>query len=556
MSPGPLAFPPRSGPRRRGALIAAVVLGAAVAAALPQAAAAATTSGGVLYRPSTASGSTEDASYPRVIRLEHNGSANGTLLATFSHSGTGVGKANFPIYRSTDNGVTWTSSPISTVTDTQHGWDLDGPTLYELPRALGSLPAGTLLAAGTAWNHGDYTQQAVEVFASTDQGKSWTYRSSCAAESGMANTIGHGIWEPEFETTSHGLVCYFSDERPSANGYAQVLAHTVSADGGLTWGNEVYDVAVRNGVDRPGMATVVPLPNGSYAMTYEDCKAGADPDQACDVYLKTSADAESWNPGSLGTRIETADHRFLLHTPYLTWSPAGGANGTLIASGQRVVAGTDGSLAIQPEDGHVLFVNRNLGSGPWQEITTPVTTAPTGGYNAGETACAGYSSPLLAASSGNTFLMLAGTHLSTGKCETAFGTATLPNAQGQITGPGTTGKCVDVNTNTSVNGNAVQLYTCGVATGQQWSLETDGTIRAFDKCLNIVGGSTANFAKVELRDCLGTPAQQWQARTDGSIYNPQSGRCLDDPQAQTADGTQLQIYDCNGLFTQSWHVPA
>lgn len=258
-----------------------------------------------------------------MIRLEHSGSANGTLLATFSHSGTGVAKANFPVYRSTDNGVTWTSAPIGTVTDTQHGWDLDGPTLYELPQAEGSLPAGTLLAAGTAWNHGDYTQQAVEVFVSTDQGAHWTYRSSCAAESGTANTIGHGIWEPEFMVTGHGLICYYSDERPSANNYAQVLAHTVSTDGGLTWGGEVYDVALQNGVDRPGMTTVVALPNGTYAMTYEDCKAGADPDQACDVYLKTSSDAESWNPGSLGTRIETSDHRFLLHTPYLTWSCGG-----------------------------------------------------------------------------------------------------------------------------------------------------------------------------------------------------------------------------------------
>lgn len=542
--------------RRLPVVGAALLLAIGGALLAPGTAKAATTSSGVLYAPSTASGSTEDASYPRVIRLAHSGSANGTMLATFSHSGTGVTKANFPIYRSTDGGVTWSSSPISTVTDTQYGWDLDGPTLYELPRAEGTLPAGTLIASGTAWNHGDYTQQAVEVFVSTNQGASWSYRSSCASESGMANSTGHGIWEPEFDVAANGdLVCYFSDERPSTNGYAQVLAHVVSTDGGATWGSEVYDVAVQNGVERPGMATVVNLPNGTYAMTYEDCKAGYDPDQACDVYIKTTSNAESWNPSSLGTRIQTSDSRFLLHTPYLTWSSAGGANGTLIASGQRVVAGTDGSLTEQPESGHVLFVNHSLGTGSWDEITTPVTTSPTGGYDAGETACAGYSSPLLAASSGNTFLMMAGVHVSTGKCETSFGTATLPTAQGTITGPGTTGKCVDVNTNTSTKGNAVQLYTCGVATGQQWALESDGTVRAYDKCLDIVGNGTANSTKVELWDCNGVGGQQWVARSDGSLYNPQSGRCLDDPAAVTTDGTQLQIYDCNGLFTQQWHVP-
>ncbi|WP_066516062.1 sialidase family protein [Curtobacterium ammoniigenes] len=542
---------------KAGALAASALLTSlGFLAATPIPASAATTSGGTLYQPSTAAGSTEDASYPRVIRLEHNGSANGTLLATFDHSGSSVPKANFPIYRSTDNGVTWTSSPISTVTDTVHGWDLDGPTLYELPQAEGNLPAGTILAAGTAWNRGDYTQQAIEVFVSTNQGASWSYRSSCTAETGMTNSEGHGIWEPEFDVAGNGdLVCYFSDERPSTNGYNQVLAHVSSTDGGATWGSETYDVAIQNGVERPGMATVVNLPNGSYAMTFEDCKSGYDPDQACDVYIKTTTNAESWNPGSLGTRIQTSDNRFLLHTPYLTWSPAGGANGTLIASGQRVVAGTDGSLTVQPETGHVLFVNRNLGSGAWDEITTPVTTSPTGGYDTGETSCAGYSSPLLADPSSSSFLMLAGVHLSTGKCETNFGTATLPKAQGPITGPGSTGKCVDVNTNTSTDGNAVQLYTCGIASGQQWSLETDGTIRAYDKCLDIVGNGTANYTKVQLWDCDNAGGQQWIPRSDGSLYNPQSGRCLDDPQAQTADGTQLQIYDCNGLFTQQWNVP-
>ncbi|WP_199738308.1 ricin-type beta-trefoil lectin domain protein [Frondihabitans sp. PhB188] len=112
-----------------------------------------------------------------------------------------------------------------------------------------------------------------------------------------------------------------------------------------------------------------------------------------------------------------------------------------------------------------------------------------------------------------------------------------------------------MNTNTSRAGNAVQHYACGIATGQQWSLETDGTFRAFDKCLSIVGNATANSSKVELANCTAISGQQWQARPDGTIYNPVSGRCLDDPQAITTDGTQLQIYDCNGLSTQQWHVP-
>lgn len=43
---------------------------------------------------------------------------------------------------------------------------------------------------------------------------------------------------------------------------------------------------------------------------------------------------------------------------------------------------------------------------------------------------------------------------------------------------------------------------------------------------------------------------------NGTVLNPQSGRCLDDPQANTANGTRLQIYDCNGVSTQQWTTAA
>ena len=382
--------------------------------------------GNVLYSPNISANPNEDASYPRVIRLAHSGAANGTLLAAFSHSGDG-NRASFPIYQSTDGGGTWSSSPIGVVRDTVHNWDLDGPTLFELPQAEGPYPAGTLLAAGTAWVHNDYTQQAIEVFRSADQGHTWAYLSSCASESGLANTIGHGIWEPEFQIDSAGhLVCYFSDERQSGAGYNQLLGHVISTDGGQTWGSEVYDVAVQDNVQRPGMTIVVKLPNGQYMMSFEDCKAGYDPDQACSVYVKTSSDGDNWTPvNSLGALVQTSDGRHLLHTPYLAWSPAGGPDGTLIISGQRLVTGPDGSLTVLPESGRTLLVNTNLGVGPWSELPAPFVIDPTGGYDSGETSCPGYSSPLLPSQTGTSVLYLAGTHIANGKCEVRFGTASI-----------------------------------------------------------------------------------------------------------------------------------
>ena len=39
-------------------------------------------------------------------------------------------------------------------------------------------------------------------------------------------------------------------------------------------------------------------------------------------------------------------------------------------------------------------------------------------------------------------------------------------------------------------------------------------------------------------------------QANGSLLNPQSGRCLDVPSGNTANGTPLQLYDCNNQAPQ------
>jgi hypothetical protein len=45
------------------------------------------------------------------------------------------------------------------------------------------------------------------------------------------------------------------------------------------------------------------------------------------------------------------------------------------------------------------------------------------------------------------------------------------------------------------------------------------------------------------------------AGPSGSLRNPQANRCLDIPASSTTNGTQLQIYDCNGTGAQNWTLP-
>lgn len=120
-----------------------------------------------------------------------------------------------------------------------------------------------------------------------------------------------------------------------------------------------------------------------------------------------------------------------------------------------------------------------------------------------------------------------------------------------ITGPG--GKCIDVSgDDTGGNGAAVQLWDCqSGAVDQHWTY-TGNTLQTLGRCMDVTSGGTANGTKVQLYDCNGTGSQQWTRGANGSLVNPQSGRCLDDPSGSTTNGARLQIWDCNGSGAQDW----
>jgi glucosylceramidase len=70
------------------------------------------------------------------------------------------------------------------------------------------------------------------------------------------------------------------------------------------------------------------------------------------------------------------------------------------------------------------------------------------------------------------------------------------------------------------------------------------------KCVDVAGANTANGTPVQLYDCNGTTAQQWTVGTDGTLGA--LGKCMDVTAAGTANGTKVQLYDCNGTSAQKW----
>ncbi|MFE6999816.1 PQQ-dependent sugar dehydrogenase [Streptomyces griseus] len=74
------------------------------------------------------------------------------------------------------------------------------------------------------------------------------------------------------------------------------------------------------------------------------------------------------------------------------------------------------------------------------------------------------------------------------------------------------------------------------------------------KCAEAAGGASADGTQIQLWTCNGSAAQKWTAGTDDTYRA--LGKCLDISGAGTADGTKIQLYGCNGTGAQKWVAQA
>lgn len=316
----------------------------------------------------------EGSGYVSVTPVDDSGSR---LLMAFEQKGM----AGIALWGSDDGGDQWHF--VGNVTDQVHKdpafqlrWQ---PHVTRLPRASGGLAAGTLILSANATGNdakGGVVSQDLQVYASTDGGKTWTYRGSVVRGGGHpSDKDNKGVWETNIHVLDDGrMVAYYSTEQHKAEGFNQALAHKLSSDGGRTWGVEVLDVAIPGGVERPGMAVVTRLADGRYAMTYENID-GANNGQ---VHIKFSRDGLDWgDPQRHGEAIATASGAWPSACPVVQWFPVGGLEGTIVISAERAGGGGD-------EGGRSLYWNGASGRGPWWEVPAPVQKR-TGNIHAGWT---------------------------------------------------------------------------------------------------------------------------------------------------------------------------
>ncbi|WP_328667989.1 ricin-type beta-trefoil lectin domain protein [Streptomyces sp. NBC_00322] len=90
---------------------------------------------------------------------------------------------------------------------------------------------------------------------------------------------------------------------------------------------------------------------------------------------------------------------------------------------------------------------------------------------------------------------------------------------------------------------------------QSGGTDTTGSLVGLaGKCLDVAGGAGADGTAVQLWDCNGTAAQRWTVRSDGTVQA--LGKCLDVTGGSTADGAKVQLYGCNGSGAQQWRRQA
>jgi hypothetical protein len=489
---------------------------------------------------------TGDAPYFRLIRLEH-GSQNGTLVASESLVGDGV-TAN--IWQSPDNGNTWTQ--ITTVPVPAGSTILGGSELFEMPQTVGSLAAGTLLYAAT-YQVGSLRE--IEIYSSTNEGSTWTYQGTPV----IGGSNGSGIWEPNFEIASDGgLVMVYSDETDPC--CSQKLSQMRTYDGN-TWQDQQNTVASTIQADRPGMAVVTKLPAGTYFMTYEDCGPAA-----CTVFYRTSTDGWNWGSSSnMGTKLQTPSGQYFEHAPTNAWSPSVlSSNGAILVIGQVFFESTG---AVSSQNGEVILENLSSdgNSGDWFPISAPVQV-PT----AYDNYCPNYSSAILPATDGSSILELTSDYSSSGTCGGYYASETWNNlpADGSthaFMNLASNGLCIDDYGWGTTNDTEADLWTCTGSIIQEWTVHSQGSgwfsLSNADTglCLDNTGGSQTPENPTTLWGCANNSNQNWLFMDRGNgiyqLMNQSSGALmLDDWEASTTPGTQLEVFTSNGSPAQRYQL--
>ncbi|KAL6719613.1 hypothetical protein ACLMJK_001534 [Lecanora helva] len=210
--------------------------------------------------------------YPRANKL-----SDGTILGvnTVFHGGDNI----IQTVLSNDSGQSWAYQGEVT-RGTSNANDIDNPYVLQLP-------SGRVLCAfrnhSKDPNSGAYTYFRITVAYSDDSGKSWSFLSQPAGDSGSVN----GNWEPFLRNAQDGsLQIYYSRENSKQD---QDTLERFSPDGGQTW-TDPQNISGTDITSRDGMTGVTAVDDKTLIAVFESESDGTFTVDA----INSSDDGKTW----------------------------------------------------------------------------------------------------------------------------------------------------------------------------------------------------------------------------------------------------------------------
>lgn len=455
-----------------------------------------------------------DGFYPRVIQR-----MNGKIVASVVRF-LPSGRMGATIFESVDKGMSF--QEIGAVDDPINQGGLCCGTLFELPRAVGPMVAGTLLWSASAGGDTPGAPMILPVWKSADDGRTWQLLGKIATAS-KPRSKG-GLWEPEFSLLDDGtLAAHWSDETDGAHSQKLVVARTSD---GVTWRDQHDTIAPGPFGYRPGMANVRRAPNRPFTMTYEICGVNGD---SCTAWIRMSNDGWDWgDPKNLGIRIATSDGLHFRHAPTLAWSAAPGANGRFFVIGQMTYGGN--GAVVNGTNGSVVFASPEGGSHAWYTLPAPVPVP-----EANDNFCPNYSSSLLPLDGGKVGLELA-SKWDGKQCKTYFARGPLVDTtDASELEDGKTYRLVSTQSGLCLDGK--QQQPCNGGAGQRWTVKRTAS-----------GAITLNDGTAWLPRAMGMG--YYELKHEGTAS------CMDVSGGSTSAGAAVSEWTCNDLAPQLWKFEA
>ncbi|MFG2955112.1 ricin-type beta-trefoil lectin domain protein [Streptomyces sp. NPDC048291] len=405
------------------------VLAAAAAAGTAMAFTIASAATATAYQPSptnlyTATNSAACNKSPCVLYPKSAQLPDGRIVATFEDSETTPVGQTLPVYKSDDDGTTWSKlsdvkAPAYLSADSAYAkytsnWT--NPYLYVLPQSVGSLSAGTLLlasivsgddyyyeeqkAANSSWTptgDGDRKDVALALYSSSDDGATWSFRNIIAAGSwqgGSAGALGRTsaantyqqvdpVWEPHLLAHNGQLIAYYSDENDYTGYDTTTGAPTLDPDnatatdsGGQVLMHRTWDGTSTSAWSGP----VVDVPGSTVTMSGGKTEIGGGRPGMTTVAPTTDGKwlmtYEYWGGGT-NVRYRIADDptKFYAGTDgAVTSLPVPSGGNTLATGGSPVLLPLpDGRIVYNAAGSGSVWVNESGSStGTWKQYQTPI----------------------------------------------------------------------------------------------------------------------------------------------------------------------------------------